>query len=322
MAPTPSSAAREPRARASNRGSLTGLQQTTTQERRKDTKHSSLNGLRFPLRTNVTSKEIVGGSESAGAHIQHNHDRRTSLAQPPTPSDTIPQRISGNNPDEEDIVEQRADGINIVRIGKPGDLILEVSHEATKENILFSVNSEQLIVTSPYFGILLDSHKFQEGIAFARRHDELRKIYQNQADIPFTELPRVQITDIGRISHVKSIQPLMTDFFRALHKQDVSTRREPSGNMANLAVVADCFDAVPAVSLWVGNNMIMVRPKTGSSEETYLRHRVFLGMLFGHEPWLLASSMQLVMQGSTRWIKPGDLPKGLWWDLPRGVEGA
>jgi len=143
------------------------------------------------------------------------------------------------------------------------------------------------------------------------------------------ELPHVTIVDIGRISMVSTIKNITADFLRALHGLDLSTASPPIPNLANLAIVADRFDALASFSKYVRRRRYLqsidgkARNKSGANlPEERVRQRLLIGIMLDHAPWVTTYSKRLIVSGSTRW-KPDatdDHRAALWWDIPQGIE--
>lgn len=210
-----------------------------------------------------------------------------------------------------------------------GDLILDIHDEGRNQVFSYRVSTEQLKQASPYFVRLLDPSKFGEGQQVAQRLQELRKTYTELGDTPVKELPSVVIIDIGRISKVNTIQNLVADFLRILHGLDISTPVPPLPNLANLAVVADRFDALPHFSAYAHRKKVYstidtrTKGKLASLTEERLRQKLMVGLLLDHSPWVATYSKRLIIGGSVQW-KPDveeDDESAFWWDMPHGLEG-
>lgn len=192
---------------------------------------------------------------------------------------------------------------------------------------LYRVASSQLKQASPYFTRLLDPDKFGEGAAVAEKHKVLKTTHTTFETVPLEDLPRINIVDVGRISPtVKSIQPLMTDFLRSLHDQDLSAQTPPMSNIANLVIVADRFDALPAMRQYFKSRRLMalldakVQDKTGRFwPEERVRQRLLVGLLMENPSWVWHASLRLIHRG---WVgREPDENGPLWSDLPMGIEG-
>lgn len=208
------------------------------------------------------------------------------------------------------------------------DIVLDVSREGTKEHVLVKVDSSKLKNVSKYFKALLDPNGFLEGNSILQQQERLQEIYSKSSDIPDEDLPRIKITDIGQTSALKSIKPLVVDFLRILHGYDIqrALKNPPPVNIANLAVLADRFDAKDSVSTWAQSKP-NVLPKIHAAlpiyDEEIYRQRLLTCLFLGNETRLATYSSHLILQGSVMWRN--QVPQensAMWWDLPRGVEGA
>lgn len=221
--------------------------------------------------------------------------------------------------------DQPSSDISIVDIDPHGDLVVCVSHEttATAHVHRFRVSSGPLKASSKYFAGLLQG-RFGESQQVQAKHEELRQLFDHFGDVPAEELPVVSIQDVGRISAVKSIQLLCTDFFQILHDMDTSPI-PPVANLANLAIVADRFDALDAVRAYVRRKKMLraIEGKTTAKIELALseekvRQRLLVGILLDHSPWTERYSLRLILKG---WVdREVDEASALWWDLPSRIE--
>jgi hypothetical protein len=210
---------------------------------------------------------------------------------------------------------------------KNSDLILQIEHDNTALKTTvhsFRVATSALKAKSKYFARLLESGRFGEGSQLASQHEALLKKFQTLALVPDAELPVIKIEDLGRISAVKSIRPLLTDFLHIMHDQDTQAT-PPVSNLANLAIVADRFDALEAVKLHVRRKKVIkaldarTQPKqdSGLSEER-VRQRLLVGLMLDHPSWVDKYSARLIVKG---WVgQESDLEDPLWWDLPNRIE--
>jgi hypothetical protein len=210
---------------------------------------------------------------------------------------------------------------------KNGDLVLQIEHANAALDITlhsFRVSTTALKAKSKYFERLLSAGRFGESQQIATQHATLLQKFQSLALVPATELPVIRIEDLGRISAVKSIRPLLTDFLLILHDQDTQAT-PPVSNLANLAIVADRFDALDAVRTHVRRKKILraldakTQPKQdlGLSEER-VRQRLLVGLMLDHAPWVEKYSVRLIAKG---WVgQESELEDPLWWDLPNRIE--
>lgn len=218
----------------------------------------------------------------------------------------------------------------VIIIEPAGDLILDVSQQEGGARFSYRVESETLQQSSRYFENLL-SDRFSEGQNLSAALDALKIAgHSNIADVPADALPRVSIVNVGRLSKVSSIQTLTADFLRALHNQDLPAQ-PPIANLANLAVVADRFDALPYFARYIQKKKFLqiVDAKTKSRSsislgEERIRQKLLIGLFFDYPSWVTRYSKHLILRDSVQW-RPGvevDDTAALWWDIPNGVEGA
>lgn len=210
---------------------------------------------------------------------------------------------------------------------KNGDLVLQIEHANASLDITlhsFRVSTTALKAKSKHFERLLEAGRFGEGQQIISQHEALLKKFTSLALVPATELPVIKIEDLGRISAVKSIRPLLTDFLLILHDQDTQAT-PPVSNLANLAIVADRFDALDAVKLHVRRKKVIraldakTQPKqdAGLSEER-VRQRLLVGLMLDYAPWVEKYSVRLITKG---WVgQEAELEDPLWWDLPNRIE--
>ncbi|KAK4545202.1 hypothetical protein LTR36_003381 [Oleoguttula mirabilis] len=218
------------------------------------------------------------------------------------------------------------DGDAIIPIAGHGDIVLRIEHETptVKHVAQFRVSAPALRQHSKYFERLLQAGRFGEGLQVDEQHKRLRERYQSITEAPANELPVISVQDVGRISAVKSIAALCTDFFYILHSKDTQTF-PPVANLANLAIVADRFDALDAVKSYVKRKK-MIRAIDGKTtpkadialSEEKVRQRVLVAIMLDYAPWTERYTARMIIKG---WVgKEPDLSAALWWDLPQRVE--
>ena len=217
-----------------------------------------------------------------------------------------------------------ADEHGTILIDHRGDIVLAVKDPSSAtDTVRLRVSKAKLVQSSPYFRMLLDSTRFEEGQRVANVHESLQS--QAIGDVASTTLPVIEIEDIGRISKIKSIGLLLTDFFRLLHGQDLSSSPPPLVNLANLSIVADRFDALPVLRQYSQSKRIPQlldakpsRTKPAMSEEK-LRQRCLIALHLSHPPWLLTASQALIQRSSFPPVSdPFSQPQ--WADLPSSIE--
>jgi hypothetical protein len=220
-----------------------------------------------------------------------------------------------------------ADEDALVVIAPAGDVILDVSQTEAAARSSYRVHSKVLRESSRYFENLL-SDRFSEGEQLSAALEALKLAgHTDLADAPVDALPRIAIVDVGRTT-ASSIRNLVADFLRAIHGADLSVATPPVPNLANIAVVADRFDATDTLSRYFRRKKFGTLLDTKSAKgkismtEERVRQKLLVGLLFDHAPWVTRYSKHLILRDSSQW-QPGieeDHTKPLWWNLPNGVE--
>lgn len=212
-----------------------------------------------------------------------------------------------------------------------GDLILDVSQEESTRQYAYRVDSKSLQQNSRYFENLL-SERFSEGQQLATALKDLKLAgHASLEDAPIGTLPRIPIVNAGRIaiSKASSIRNLVADFLRAIHGLDLAVTSPPIANIANLAIVADRFDAVDCVAKYVQKKKFLQLTEAKSKgraspalTEERVRQKLLIGLLLDHPPWVTRYSKHLIIRDSVQWRPDAeeDHTKALWWDLPNGLE--
>ncbi|KAJ4373331.1 hypothetical protein N0V83_003625 [Neocucurbitaria cava] len=225
-----------------------------------------------------------------------------------------------------------SDEDELLIIAPDGDLVLDVAQDEGSQRFSYRVDSKTLQQNSRYFENML-SDRFSEGQQLAAALRALKLNGQsNLADVPAHVLPHVSIVNVGRVALAKasSIHKLMADFLRAMHGFDLAVPNPlPVANLANLAVVADRFDAIACLSRYVQRKKFLQvvdaksKGKGGPTlTEERVRQKLLIGLLFDHAPWVAKYSKHMLIRDSAQW-RPGievDHTKALWWDIPNGVE--
>jgi hypothetical protein len=233
-----------------------------------------------------------------------------------TPSTPSSDRTSAATPDNEDAIHE---------IAPQGDLVIEFKHliDRNSTSRRFRVSSSALRSNSRYFESLLQPGRFSEAATIKEKHEAIREQYGDIAKAPSEELPVLHIEDLGRIS-VKSIGPLLNDFLSVVHGKDTQTN-PPVANLANLAIVADRFDALDVVAQYAHRKR-MFRALDGKTTaeadselgEERVRQRLLVAILLDDAPWVEKYSIRLIMKG---WVgKEVSISSALWWDIPRRIE--
>lgn len=242
-------------------------------------------------------------------------DGRSSQPTPDTPLSETPS-----------IPEPGTNVAGIINVDPGGDVVLKVEHETqtSKDVYSFRVSSSVLKAKSKYFERLLQAGRFEEATKVEQAHQILRDQYGDPAKAPTEELPVLEIRDLGRISNVKALHALLTDFFSILYGRDLHSA-PPVGNLANLAIVADRFDALDAACSYVARKKIVRAidgkqlPKLEATlAEEKVRQRVLVAGLLDYPAWMEKYSARMITKG---WVgKESDEDAPLWWDLPSRIE--
>ncbi len=213
----------------------------------------------------------------------------------------------------------------IIEIASHGDLVLRIEHTINESTIskAFRVDSQVLRTHSKYFASLLQPGRFSEADTVEDKHKSLREQYRDLAAAPAAELPTLSIEDVGRIS-VKSLGPLLADFFHVLHGMNIQNP-PPIANLANIAIVADRFDALEMVKTYVQRKKTFrtLEGKTTAKQDQALseekvRQRLLVGLLLDDSSWVDKYSFRIMSKG---WVgKDVPISAALWWDLPSRIE--
>ncbi|KAI9660624.1 MAG: hypothetical protein M1821_009976 [Bathelium mastoideum] len=212
-------------------------------------------------------------------------------------------------------------------IADAGDVLLHFTHELenkTVQRFSYRVDRGRLCQSSRFFDRLL-SGRFAEAKRVNTKVEEIRRQYNALAEVPVSELPQIDVEDIGRVSVSKSVGPLMADFLNALHGRDMESKASMIANISNLTVVADRFDALPYFAEYVRKRKLLRAtkdtPEPKLSEER-LRQKLYVGTLLNHEAWITSTSLRLITRGSERWAtETQDSNTACWWNVPQGIEG-
>lgn len=215
---------------------------------------------------------------------------------------------------------------HVATIDEDGDIVVAIKHASGDaiHNAQLRLRSSSLRTKSKYFDRVLQTDRFGEGAHVQERHTALREQYPTFRAVPADKLPILNIEELGRISSVRSIAPLLSDFFSILGGKDISTAI-PVANLANLAIVGDRFDALDALRQYMRKKKLFkaIEGKTTPKQdaaftEEKLRQRILIGLMLDHSPWVEKYSARLIMRGSA--LRDLSDTDALWWDLPGRVE--
>jgi hypothetical protein len=239
----------------------------------------------------------------------------------------------------------------VVNISTTGDVILDVSDESGQNKTAFRVSSEILARQSGYFRRMFGS-TFKEGVVLAKAKERFQKSGQNPKDLPPSSLPRINVNgaDLGTSVRAGGIDPFPA-VLRILHGRWEPLLSFDSLISANLAVVGDHFDCMPALRECAARCQLhkgepkkikgsapLKLSKIKTTKEERARQKVFAGWHWGMSDWLAESTQWLMVEGSVLWMYEDDdaatmrtvgttgtngtvETRGLWWDLPGGLEG-
>jgi hypothetical protein len=170
-----------------------------------------------------------------------------------------------------------------------------------------------------------------------KAHDQLSLNTDARVDVESSCLPVIDILDVDphipkAVSGGSPNQPdIITTFFRLLHGQLWSQSSTSVPYLTCVAVVADRFDAIAAFRTAVRNTswIELFRKsfnKLPEANEELVRQKLLLAIYLREYRLMSSLTAKLITQGSCRWDDlndgktEGDF-RGLWWDLPCGIEG-
>ena len=226
-----------------------------------------------------------------------------------------------------------------------GDVVLHFQDGASDLNLSFRCSRTVLRRASPYFDVLFDPTKFNEGSEVERRLEELFKHYPKAAVIPTSQLPKIVIQGAGELpardGHRK---PALTLFLKILHNAAIDEcaaidewSKDPTHVLTIvtlLSIIAERFQATKLITQHVKRQDKRVfedrKKERGARQiEINKRQRLLTGTILGFPDWVRHSSAALICDGSERWVHDTDLDTNelegnaepLWWRLPHGMEG-
>lgn len=226
-----------------------------------------------------------------------------------------------------------------------GDVVLHFQDLDAALDHRYRCSRDVLRRASPYFDVLLDPTKFQEGREVQRKLTELSTVHQDIASIPDESLPVVVIKDIGDIP-AKDLhrQTALRLFLKIIHETN-ATQKETDECIKNsahalshatlLAIMADRFEVKEKIVECV-KRLERRLSKHGKKDrgprqkEIDRRKRLLIGILLGLPDWVRSYSSSLVCEGSEYWLNltlpldaegPERNKEPLWCRLPGGMEG-
>lgn len=198
----------------------------------------------------------------------------------------------------------------------------------------YRVSLEALKRHSKYFNNLLTNTQFGEARLIVDGHAELKGRGVSLWDAKSEELPWVAITDDDEATKAAGREHIFEDMLRIVHQLPPTVTRVNMAYVTTLAVTADRFDTVSAISRCLNNELKFKWPITNNRPlqdesgrptdvEQTLRQKVLVSWLLNQPMRLQNSSKELIMRGSSLWSTSHDSDAGntaAWWSLPDGLE--
>lgn len=269
----------------------------------------------------------------------------------------------------------------VIPIAPKGDILLDVTFETSKSTLratrkaapkprpgqrdppppqpplkprirlAYRVHLSTLKQHSRYFTNLLGDTRFQEATVVAARLEALTLAGEQPGEVDAGKLPRVSITDDDEATRSAGREAVFGDILRMLHGLDTVTKPVTMLYVVTLAVMADRFACVGAVSRYLTTKLKFKWPATSQPK---LREDGFSGLSLAAEElvrqkvlasWLLewpirfgAATRDMIMFGSHRWSlqnaeededpepevgkdAAGTRQEAVWWYLPDELEG-
>jgi hypothetical protein len=256
----------------------------------------------------------------------------------------------------------------VIQVAPKGDIVLEVTFKTSLETIrksrktalaasrraggsslpagvspfdykptnklAYRVSLEALKNHSKYFANLLSNTQFGEARLVANGHAELKERGVSPSDAKPEELPCVAITDDDEATKAAGREHIFEDMLRIVHQLAPKVTRVTMAYVTTLAVTADRFDTVTAISRCLNTELKFKWPITSNRPlqddsgrptdvEQTLRQKVLVSWLLNLPLRLQTSSKELIMKGSSLWSASHDSDAGntaAWWSLPNGLE--
>lgn len=220
---------------------------------------------------------------------------------------------------------------HVLSVTDGGDLILIVRHQSSGEEGSYRVDTRRIRDASSYFDGLLHPEKFSEGGAVTAVQQKLRSKYAESSLVPRDELPQITIFDVGPTSKENLFEDVLMDFLRILHGFEISPSRRSTSYFANIAIIADRFEALSVVAAYIKGRKYLEKldakpkkfPKTISEER--LRQRLLIGSLLAYPAWVASASDRLILGSQQMRHTPEGVSRevddAMWWDLPGCLEG-
>jgi hypothetical protein len=253
----------------------------------------------------------------------------------------------------------------VVNIASNGDVVLDVEFQNSRETlksarkavvsharpafvssapqaelkpqvkVAYRVRLATLKMHSKYFDNLLSDTRFQEARSIETAFEKLSLRGAKAEDAAVKELPWVKIVDDDEATRSAGREAAFGDLLRILHNVETVTKSFTFTYVATLAVLADRFDCVLAVSRYMPRlkpKWPLTQPRTPRDDgvcltkhtEDVLRQKILVAWLLDQPLRLAAASRELIMYGSARWsaFPEADMQVygATWWDLQDDLE--
>jgi hypothetical protein len=237
----------------------------------------------------------------------------------------------------------------LVEIRATGDVILDVTFEntyactksvpsdaihklraskaaITSVRLFYRARLETLKKHSKYFGHLLGSDVFGEGLRIKEAFSELAQSGLKPSEIEPAFLPRIKIVDEDDATRAMGRELVFRDMLQIIHGAEHLTKPISMNYLSILVIMADRFDCAAPVTRYVTGIFGGFRyPQTlDNSAEEVLRQKILIFYRTNQAARLAAATKELILRGSSRWAAYDENPSfsTAWWDLPDGLEGA
>lgn len=201
--------------------------------------------------------------------------------------------------------------------------------------VAYRVRLATLKLHSKYFGNLLSDTRFQEARSVETAFEKLILKGAKAEEVEAQDLPWVKIVDDDEATRSAGREAAFGDLLRILHNLDTVTKSYTFNYVATLAVLADRFDCVLAVSRYMPRlkpKWPLTQPRAPRDDgvgltkhtEDLLRQKILVAWLLDQPLRLAAASRELIMYGSVRWSAFAEADShaygATWWDLQDDLE--
>ena len=200
--------------------------------------------------------------------------------------------------------------------------------------VAYRVSLDALRKHSKYFYNLLSNSQFREAKLVSDAHARLAGMGIQPRGAPLEDLPWITIVDDDEATRAAGREAAFEDMLRVMHQKPPRAARVTMSYAATLAIIADRFDCVAAVShslnldgklKWPATSNRPMRDEQGRMTDTeqVLRQKVLVAWLLGQPIRLHQATRELIMRGSSLWSAFHDSDADLtaaWWNLPDGLE--